>query len=255
MDWQTRRKLAYAFALFIATTAITIFLFRNIIFPTPTCFDKKQNGFEVGIDCGGVCTLRCSSEVAPLTTLWSRALKISSSTYDLVAMISNKNIDNASQGISYKFNIYNAKGVLIQEIIGKTLAPVDGDFPVIKQSVKINEEPKEVTLEIEDSPHYKVNEKPTSPTLRILNERYEAGGVPRVYVTIMNTKRITINNLQVRTVLFDQYNNAYAVGETLIPRLDKEQVKEISFTWNSPLSYSPTRIKVYPIFDPFLSAE
>ncbi len=255
MDWQTRRKIVYFFATLFIVASVSIYVFREKIFPTPTCFDTKQNGYEVGVDCGGVCSLRCSSEVTPFEVLWARALQTSSSTYDLVAMISNKNIDNASQKFSYTFTLYDNKGLVMEEIIGSTFAPVDGDFPVIRQSVKLKKSPYKVTLQIEDTPHYKVHEKPTSPTVRITNERYEAGIIPRVYATIMSTKRTTVNNLPARIVLFDENDNAYAVGETLIPRLDKEEVKEISFTWDNELPFAPTRIRVYPIFDPFIAIE
>ncbi len=255
MDWQTRRKIIYFFATLFTVASISIYVFREKIFPTPTCFDTKQNGYEIDIDCGGVCSLRCSSEVTPLEVMWARALKTSSTTHDVVAMISNKNIDNASQKFSYTFTIYDNQGLVIEEISGSTFAPIDGDFPVIRQSVKLKKLPYKVTLLIEDTPHYKVNEKPTSPTVRIMRERYEAGSIPRVFATIVNTKRTTVNNLPVRVVLFDEDDNAYAVGQTIVPRLDKEEVKEISFTWDNELPYAPTRIRVYPIFDPFIAIE
>ncbi len=255
MDWQTRRKLIYALATLITISAVSVYLLRDTLFPAPTCFDLKQNGYEVAVDCGGVCSLRCTSEVEPLAVLWSQALKTSSTTYDLVAMISNKNIDNASHNISYTFSVYNVQGEAIGEIKGITLAPVDGDFPIIKQSIGISQTPSKVTLSIEDGPHYKVHEKPTSPTLRITNEHYEPGNLPRVYATITNTKRTTVSNLPIKVVLYDENNNAYAVGETVIPRLDKEETKEVSFTWDNPLPFAPTKIRVYPIFDPFIAIE
>ena len=68
---------------------------------------------------------------------------------------------------------------------------------------------------------------------------------------IVNTKRLEINNLPVRVVLFDDKDNAYAVGQSLIPYLEKEGAQEIIFTWDEPLPVPPTRIGVYPIFNPF----
>lgn len=253
MDWQTRRKIIYAVTTLFTVASVSVYLLRERIFPTPTCFDTKQNGYEVGIDCGGICSLRCYSEVTPLEVLWSRAIKTSSATYDLVAMVSNKNIDNASHDILYTFTMYNKKGGIIGEFKSTTIAPVDGDFPIIKQSIVSKQLPYKVTLQIEDRPHYKVNEKPTSPTLRITNEKYEPGSIPRVYALITNTKRTTVHNLPIKVVLFDGDDNAYAVGETFISRLEKEEAKEISFTWDSPLPYPPVRIRVYPIFDPFVA--
>lgn len=256
MSWQTRRKILYALALLIGIAAISVYLLRDTLFPLPTCFDGKQNGYEVGIDCGGnTCGPRCSSEVIPLDVLWSRALRTSKTTYDLVAMVSNKNINNASHSITYTFTVYDIQGQIIQEFKGETIAPVGGDFPIIIQSVSFSRTPRNVTINIQDGVHFSVAEKPTSPTLSVTNERYETGLIPRVYATIKNNKRITIDSLPVMVVLFDENNNGYAVGGTVIPRLEKEEVKEVSFTWDAPLPYSPIRIKIYPIFDPFLSVQ
>jgi hypothetical protein len=255
MDWQIRRKILYALAVVIAVSSFIVYVLKDTLFPVPTCFDKKQNGYEVGIDCGGVCALRCSSEVIPLSVLWTRILKTSNNTYDLIAMVSNKNINNATNNVPYTFTVYNEKGQPMQDIKGITVTPVNGDFPIIEQSVVISGNPRTVTIQIGDGPHYNVNEKPTSPTLSISNEHYEPGQIPRVYVTVQNKKRMTIRDLPVKVILFDQENNAYAVGSTVIPELGKEESKDVSFTWSAPLPYPPLRIRAYPIFDPFLSIQ
>jgi hypothetical protein len=143
----------------------------------------------------------------------------------------------------------------MQDIKGFTLTPVSGDFPIIRQSITSKYIPKTVSLTITDGLHYNVNEKPTSPTLSVSNERYESLLVSRVYATVQNKKRLTIRDLPVKVVLFDEYNNAYAVGETVIPELGKEEMKEVSFTWKTRLPFAPTRIRVYPIFDPFLPTQ
>jgi hypothetical protein len=94
-----------------------------------------------------------------------------------------------------------------------------------------------------------------SPTLSIGNEKYEEGSIPRVYVTVQNKKRITVTNLPIKVILFDQDNNAYAVGQTIVPELNKEESKVVSFTWDAPLPYPPTRIRAYTMFDPFLPVQ
>lgn len=256
MDWQTRRRLLYALATLISMSALTLFLFKDVLFPPPTCFDGQKNGYESGLDCGGTCFLVCKNDVEPLTVPWARAIKVGEGTYDLVALISNKNINNASYATGYTFFVYNQQGDIIGKLMGTTTAPVDGDFPIIKQAVQIPQVPAQVTMILDDTEHYMVQEKPTSPTIRVANERYEnIDNVSRVYATIINTKRVSMLNLPVRVILFDEKGNAYAVGETVIPLLDKEAVKEVTFVWNWTLPFSPTRIKVYPIFDPFVAQE
>ncbi len=255
MNWNTRRQIIYAVAVSVLAIASFLYIFRDTFFPTPTCFDKKQNGYESGIDCGGTCSLRCNDQVTPLSVKWSKSILSAPSTYDLVALVSNKNIDNASRALGYSFLIYNEKGSIIANVTGTTTAPVDGDFPIIKQSVRLPEAPKEVVLQLNDTSHFIVSEKPTSPTLITANTYFENGSIPRVYSTIINTKRVTISNLPVRAVLYDTNNNVFAVGETIIPFLDKEESKNISFTWDFPLTQAPVVINIYPIFDPFSAVQ
>lgn len=251
MNWETKRKLVYALGAITAVLAISVFLLRSVIFPSPTCFDKSQNGYELGVDCGGVCSLKCTQEVNPLTVVWAEAVPTGRGLYDFVGMVRNTNIDNASKELGYTFTAYDQEGVIMNTFNGSTTAPLDGMFPIITQNIPFEKTPSRVTLTLVDGSHYKVIESPTSPTVRILERRYEGGQIPRVYATLMNTKRVEITNLPVRVVLFDQNDNAYAVGQTIVPSLTKEGVRELIFTWNEPFTMAPTRIGVYPIFNPF----
>ena len=253
--WASKRKFIYAAGVIVALTLAGIYVFRDTLFPTPTCFDGKQNGFESGADCGGECSLRCSQEVLPLSVSFSRAVRTSSTTYDLIALVSNKNIDNAPREVAYAFIAYDAQGTEMARISGSTVAPIDGDFPIVEQNIALPYPPSNVSAVIASNvPHYKVLEKPSVPTLRVIGARYEGGSVPRVYATVINQKRILLRNLPVRVLLYDTNGNAYAAGETLIPELDKEASRDIVFTWNSAFPFAPTKIRIFPILDPFLGS-
>lgn len=251
MSWELKRKLLYAVSVIMALSALTIFLLRDRLFPSPTCFDKVKNAFEVGVDCGGGCLLRCSQEVSPLTVLWAKAVQGGKDMYDLVAMVNNNNIDNASLETGYTFTLYDEQGNISGVLSGSTTAPLGGKFPVILQSIPLKKPPTNILLTLSDGLHYSVKERPLSPTIKVVTRRYERGQISRVYATVVNTKRVEINNLPVRVLLFDEKDNVYAVGQTVIPFLGKEEIKEIVITWNEPLSVSPTRIGIYSIFNPF----
>ena len=255
MDWQTRRKVLYFLATLFTLVATTVYLMRDTIFPAPTCFDNKQNGFEIGVDCGGTCSLRCSSEVVPLSVLWVRSLPVSGNRYDFVGMVSNKNINNAAHEVSYTFSLYGADGSVVQEIKGTTATPINGDFPIVRQSISILKPFKSVVLTLGDGSHYSVHEKTTSPTVITSNPEYSVTDRSRVYVAVQNRKLMTIRDLPVNVILYDENNNAYAVGSTVIPTLGKEEIKKAVFVWETPLPFAPTRIRVYPIFDPFLALQ
>jgi hypothetical protein len=251
MNWDTRRKIIYALSFAVALSAVSIFLLRGTLFPSPTCVDHKKNGYEIDVDCGGVCALRCTQEVNPLTVTWAKALTSGQNLYDLVAMINNTNIDNASRQLEYTFTLYDAQGNVMTAFSGVTIAPLAGKFPVIIQNIPLEKKPTHVVATLKDGPHYKVQESPSSPTVKILGRHYEKDSISRVYATIMNTKRVEITNLPIRVVLFDEEDNAFAVGQTIIPVLPKEGVKEIVVTWGEVFKNPPTRIEVYPIFNPY----
>ncbi len=255
LEWANKRKIIYGAITIIFVILASIYFFRNVLFPVQTCFDGKQNNFESGIDCGGTCSLRCTQEVIPLSVMWTSPLATSASTYDFASLISNKNIDNAPRSIAYTFIAYNKDAQEIAKVDGTTIAPIDGDFPIIAQNIRLKEVPTTVSATIVSNvPHYTVLEKPTTPTLRIVGTRFEAGSIPRVYTTIINTKRLVLKNLQVRVFLYDADGNVFAAGQTIIQSLDKEGEKEVVFTWDRAFSITPTRIRVFPILDPFLGS-
>lgn len=255
MNWAGKRKMIYGIGVVLALTLITVYVFRDTLFRSPTCFDGKQNGFEIGVDCGGECSLRCTQEVIPLAVSWARAVRTSSTTYDFIALVSNKNLDSAPRELAYAFSAYDAAGLEVAHVEGTTLAPIDGDFPIIKQNIKLSRAPSEVSATVASNvPHYKVLEKPTVPTLKVVHTRYEAGNTPRVYATIQNQKRTLLRNLPVRVLLYDASGNVFAGGETIIPELNKEASSEIVFTWKTAFPEAPTRVRVFPILDPFLGS-
>lgn len=251
MKWAQRRKIVYGLSVGVFVIAIAVYFSKDLLFPTPTCTDTKQNGYETGIDCGGACALRCTTEVQVERVVWAQALPTGPSTYDLVALVANKNIDTASENVSYRFTVYNTSGEVLLVATGTALTQLDSEFPVIIQNVTLPEEPKNVIATLITGKYYKVTNTTLTPLTRTTNIRYEKTDVSRVYATVANATREPFSNLPVRVLLFDIEGNAYAAGETVIPYLDKESSKMVSFTWGSVFPKDPSRIRIYPIIDPF----
>lgn len=251
MNWATKRKIIYAVAAVIFTVSFAVYQARTIIFPDPTCFDKKQNGYETGVDCGGTCSLRCTSDISMVAVDWTRAIKVSGNVYDFAGMLSNKNINSAPMSISYVFTAFNKNGGIIKTITGDTIVLVSGSFPVIKQNIVLSEPPVKLLLKLNQEPYYATFENPTVSSIRINNFMYEPGSITRMYVNIANTTRNVYLKLPIRMVAYDEYDNAIAVGENILPSLDKEEQKQVVFVWHSPFLVTPTKVRTYPIISPF----
>jgi hypothetical protein len=179
-------------------------------------------------------------------------MKTGSSTYDLVAMITNKNIDNASRSLAYRFTLYDNEGNELGRHTGSITPPIDGDFPIILQNINVEKGiVSRVVTDLLDQPHYAVRSKPKSPTIKVTGTRYEPGQVSRVYAFINNTKQVELENIPVKVILFDISDNAYAVGDTIVPYLGKEESVSISFLWPYQFRDPPAKIRIYPLLDPF----
>jgi hypothetical protein len=196
--------------------------------------------------------LKCTQEVIPLSVLWSQAIPTSTTTYDFVAMITNKNIDNSSRNLAYTFTAFDERGNALTAIRGTTTPAIDGDFPLIVQNVPVTARIKTLTTDLSDEAHYAVLGKSPVPAIRVGATRYEAGDISRVYAIVTNTKRLTFSNVPFRVLLYDVNNNVFAAGESVIPFIDKEEERQIIFTWPEHFIVPPTRIRVYPILSPFI---
>jgi hypothetical protein len=56
----------FYFSIFAGAILLVIIALAWYFWPRPTCFDKKQNGQEEGIDCGGPC-IPCLGEIKSIT--------------------------------------------------------------------------------------------------------------------------------------------------------------------------------------------
>lgn len=245
MEWSTRRRLLYGVSTAIFTLAVTGFIVTKFLLPEPSCFDGKKNGFEIGIDCGGTCALKCSSEIIPLQVLWARTLPVGTSTYDIVGLVANKNINNAPKAVTYSFTVFNKEGQTIFIKQGTTTISVDDDVPIMIQNVPLADIPFQTVLALSPAKHFATSEKNPIPPIRTLRTKIESGNPTRLYLTIQNTKQITFANLPVRVILYDDADNAIAAGQTVVPFLNKEEQKDLVYLWNSEFTSSVARIRVY----------
>jgi hypothetical protein len=251
MDWSTKRKLLYAFSVIFFVIAVIVFSLREVIFPSPTCFDNKKNNFEINVDCGGGCDKKCTEEVTPLTPLFSQAISLSNGQYDIVALISNANIDNAAKSFSYTFYFYNKEGGLISTLTDTSIQPLDGKFPLYIPNVTLSEVPFKTLITLATSTHFKVKESPLTPTLRVRDIRFERDNNARVTASVFNTKRFELRDIEFIAFLYDEKENVYGVSKTLIPFIGKEDTKNATFVFDASVKKEPTRVVVYPLLDPF----
>ena len=245
MSWAQHRKFIYLGSILVIFLLVIVLPIIIHFYKAPTCFDGKQNGSEIGVDCGGSCQLLCSSQYAPLTVLWSRFSKVSDGVYNVLAYIENPNVSAASYNLNYTFKLYDKKGVLLKERTGTTFAPADKVMAVF--------EPELLTGNLEP---FRVEFSFTSEAVWVKQESKEIGlsisqsvvsradSAPRLSALISNTTTTPIKNIEGVGIVYDADGNTISFSRTIIDAVGGKGSQTINFNWPKPFSTAYARTEI-----------
>jgi hypothetical protein len=251
LSWSARRRIGY-FAFVIAVLAVlgsAVYVFYK---PAPSCFDGKQNGNELGIDCGGSCARVCPLEVVPLQVLWSRLFTISpgvngqGGNYDVAALLKNPNLHHGTGTFPYTFKIWDEAGVLLSTRKGSAWLNPGEQLVVFEPRVAVGTRaPARVDFEISAAP---VWQKITGelPILTIGKKNFTNLPTPRLDSSIKNDSLQSLGGFDVVAVLSDENENAVAVSSTYVESLASGATAPPVFTWPAPIATPVTFIDLYP---------
>ena len=137
MSWALRRQLFYIGILIVFFSAFGFLVVSPRLSEVPSCTDKKQNGDEAGVDCGGSCSLACNFEVDEISVLWSRVFQVVPGRYNAVAYLENHNQKSAISKIKYRFRFSDKDNVYIGKREGETFIPPEGKFAVFEVGIGV----------------------------------------------------------------------------------------------------------------------
>ena len=135
-SWSAKRRLLYLGILFGILAVILSFPIYSWLDRPESCFDNRKNQDELEVDCGGVCSKLCASQVADLSVLWSRALKVSDGLYDAVALVENPNAHGGVRSMSYTFTVFDSKGIILTERTGETFVNPSDTFLIFEGHIR-----------------------------------------------------------------------------------------------------------------------
>lgn len=255
ITWALKRQILYV-SILIGFFAILGFL---IIYPKlnkePTCSDGKQNGFETGVDCGGMCARACIAEVDPISVIWTRAFRVIPGRYNAVAYLENHNKNAAVSKINYRFRFADANNIYIGKREGSTFIPPGGNFAVFEPGIDIgNSIPVYVTFEFTQVPSWiqvaqdKIDQLKISVSdITLMDESTN----PRLTATVTNNSLFVIPEVTVVVVLYDAAGNTVSASRTYLEVLGPEQKIQVNFTWPEAF-VAPIVVKeIIPMFNIF----
>lgn len=221
----------------------------------PTCIDGKQNGKELGIDCGGTCALVCPFQANDIKIVWTRVFKVVDGRYNAVAYLQNQNTNFASAKVHYKFRFSDKNNIYVGSREGDTYVPTGGNFVVFEPAIDTGSEvPVFTTFEFTEKPIWfnvpdnTIQEfKVVSSNISLANEMTS----PILTATLKNISLFQIQNLKIVTILYDKSGNAINASSTLLNTINGGETLPIIFTWPEPITGGVVSKEIIPMFDIF----
>lgn len=244
LSWSERRKYMYLTVFGVIGVAVLCWGYFSFIYHAPTCFDGAKNGTEIGVDCGGTCSLLCKNQTREPAVTWARSfLTVSAASttsvggektnnlYTAAAYIQNTNLSAGAHKVAYSFQLFDAKNQLIIERNGITELPPVPTIPVIETNIPTGTRTIARTLfAFSALPVWNAVVPDSLPPIEVTRQTLSADG-SRLSLTLENNTVKDISNITVAGVLFDGNGVALAASKSLITSLPRKSSQNVTFTW------------------------
>ncbi|MEZ4103586.1 MAG: hypothetical protein R3B55_03505 [Candidatus Paceibacterota bacterium] len=250
LTWSSKRKLTYLSIVLFVLAVMALIVVWPYFNREPTCFDRKQNGDESGIDCGGSCLMACSAQSYQLVTLWSRAFPVDNGIYNLMAYVENQNREAGIAKINYEFRVYDENNIFLGRREGSTFITSNDRSAIFEAGIDAgNRVPSRVDFTFTNVPAWiKINREQrnalsVSVEDKVISNVFDS---PKVTANVVNKTLLEIKDLDVFLILYDENDNVINVSKTFVRNLPKNSKLPIVFTWPEPLAKNPSRVDIFP---------
>lgn len=234
--WAFWRRVQYGTGYLFLLSLISTGIYYQYIYQAPTCFDTVQNGQEIGLDCGGICTRICAFTVTPPQVLWAKSFEVVKGQYNAVAYVENKNIGAGTPSIGYSFKLYDDAG-LITERSGTTVLPPNSTYPIFQGRIDTaGRIPTKTTLDLSPADLWLPSTAERSQFRTVDLKLVEADARPKLNVKMENNDLREAKDVQVVATIFDARGNALTSSATNIDFFPGRSQKDVVFTWPSPIA-------------------
>ena len=237
LSWSRRRKFIYSGVIFVGAFVFLILVYEVFFTAAPTCFDQRQNGTEEGIDCGGSCSLICSTVAKAPTLLWARSFPTTGNYYTATAYVQNPNAARGagSKGVRYSFQLFDENNSLVVERDGVADLPPIPTVPILEPNVPVGNRTVVHTLFAFSDSTFVWN-KVVSQTPRLtVSQLSHSNNYDKLSATLSNDTVMPAKNVSVVAVLFDADGVARASSKSTLSVAGKQQ-QQVFFTWSGGVS-------------------
>ncbi|MBI2086853.1 MAG: hypothetical protein HYT69_01645 [Candidatus Zambryskibacteria bacterium] len=246
---RARKRIILAIALFVVVVLIGVPLYF-LFYQKPTCFDKKLNGDETGIDCGGSCQLLCNAESLPLIARGDpRVLAVAENVFEVIVLVENPNVAAEIYRAKYIFKVYGSSSTTPVKIIkGETFVPKGTTFAIFEGPFTLEGRvlPTRATFEWQkETLIWQRNDAPVQEIAVKDQILSQADSSPRIEVTVENLSPKRVSSIDLVALVSDKNGNVFAASKTFLDSLASNDEAVAVFTWPRPFSTQTATIDIY----------
>lgn len=116
------KQFLYGFFYLAILAGLVYGIYLYIIYQQPaSCFDKRLNQNETGIDCGGTCAPCGLENAQPLQLGTVYILPVNDRVVSVITEVKNPNLDFGVNSFDYHFNFYDSTGTSTLSVAGTSL--------------------------------------------------------------------------------------------------------------------------------------
>ena len=250
MSWSLKRQLTIIIGfVIIVVVPLIFFIVKKINEIEPSCYDGIQNQDELGVDCGGECSLLCASQVKDLAVLWKQAFHVTENIYNIVVYTYNANLDAGAKNVQYAIRAIDNQGRELFVREGLIDIVPNRSIPIFISGVRLLSSDVRVEFNLLSKPRWQ-RQKSSDQVLQVQNieSNISYDGLYSITANIINNNPRPIYDLPVLVILYDDKNSAIHSSRTIIPVLDSYSTVPVFFTWPERLPSNPIRVEVVPIY-------
>jgi len=229
------KKLIYGIFYLAVLFLVGSWLYNAFLKPASTCFDKKQNQGETGVDCGGPCVPCAVLRLESLQAGDVKIFSVSSGRVFLVGEVLNPNSNYGAETFSYKFNIYGVLDRPLETVLGTDFIYAGQKKYILSSDVKSSvQEIGRVTLEFEN-PVWRATQDFKEPNLSYRELVTEVGPKSlKISGLAANNSPFDLGEVDVVGIIFDKAGNELFMAQTKI--YDLKSFEESNFSVSFRLS-------------------
>lgn len=213
-----------------------------------TCFDKKQNQDEQGIDCGGVCAAACVEKIdaQDLDILEKAFVPAGEGRYDALVRVYNPNDIAGASSFVYRIELKDASGRVLSTRSGKSyILPQERKY-LMEMNMETGEAPASIDVAFSDEAWERFSGYQERPNINIYNKYYglvsDGVNYSKASGLVSNESPYDFRSITVRVILRDKAGKVLAFNSTELRTMRSKEEREFPLIW--PTAFPGTVEKV-----------